>query len=237
MSAILDIILVLIIGLSIFFAARNGFIKTLLNFSSVIVAIIVVALFSSGFEAKLLESSAAKSVRNAIDTRLAEIVSSKTDDYDPNEVKEQNKFSELLEIVGIDGEEFTRDWESWTDLRTDELRDKLVNYVADPLMKGIAALISFVVLFFGTIIALKIITFVLDKIFALPVLHAANTLLGGVLGVFLAWLRASTFVYIVNLLLPYLQAKDITLLAKIDPAKTVVFQWFENIDIISKLFG
>lgn len=237
MSAILDIIIILIVGLSIFFAAKNGFIKTLISFSSIIVAIIVVALFTSKLEAKLLDSSAAKAVRNSVNERLAAIVSSKADDYDPNEVKEESKFDELLEIVGIDSKEFNETWESWKSLKTDDLRDKLVNYVAEPLMKGIAILISFIILFFGTIIALKLVSFILDKIFALPVLKTANSLLGCLLGVVLAWIRTSAFVYIVNLLLPYLQAKNISLISKIDPAKTIVFKWFAEVDIISKLFG
>lgn len=238
MSAILDIVVVLIIGLSIFFAMKNGFIKTLVSFSCVIVAIIVVALFTSDLKAKLLDSSAARSVRNAVNEKLASIVSAKADDeYDPEEVvSEKSKFDELLDIVGIDSDEFEKTWNEWKTSKSDDLRDKLVNFIADPLMNGIATLISFIILFFGTIIVLKLAAFILDKIFALPVLKTANKLFGCLLGIALAWMRVSAFIYIVEKLLPYLQTKGIVLVSNIDPSKTIIFKWLENISLISLLF-
>jgi uncharacterized membrane protein required for colicin V production len=235
MSAVLDIIIAVIIGLSVFFGAKNGFVKTAINMGSVIIAVIVVALFAPKLQGVFLESSAADSVRAEINQRLADMVSSSDDNYNPDEVKKSSDFEKLLEIVGIDVEEFEKKWDTWKDNKTDELRDEMVNFISEPLIKAIAMLLSFIILFFGTIIALKLVAILLDKIMVLPVLKQANTLMGLLLGIAMAFIKVSVFVYVVNLLLPYFQAKDLSLLSKIDPANTILFKWFEKIDIISRI--
>ncbi|MDD4124765.1 MAG: CvpA family protein [Eubacteriales bacterium] len=235
MSAVLDIAIAVIIGLSVFFGARNGFVKTAISIGSVIIAIIVVVIFAPKLQGVFLESSAADSVREEINEKLANMVSSSDENYDPDEVKERSEFKKLLEIVGIDSDEFEAKWDSWKQNQTDELRDDMVNYISEPLVKAIAMLLAFIILFFGSIIVLKLVAILLDKICVLPVLKQANTLLGILLGVILALVKVSIFVYIVNLLLPYFQAKDLPLLSRIDPSSTILFRWFEKIDIISWL--
>ena len=67
MSAVLDIIIAVIIGLSVFFGAKNGFVKTAISMGSIIVAVIVVALFASKL---VFESTAADRRREGINQRL-----------------------------------------------------------------------------------------------------------------------------------------------------------------------
>ena len=59
--------------------------------------------------------------------------------------------------------------------------------------------------------------------------------LGIILGAVLALVKVSIFVFMIKLILPYLQAKDLPLLSRINPDSTILFKWFEKIDIISWL--
>ena len=235
MSAVLDIAIAVIIGLSVFFAAKNGFVKTAISIGSIIIAIIVVMIFAPKLQGVFLKSSTADSVRAEINERIADMVSSSDENYDPDEVKDKTEFKKLLEIVGIDSDEFEKKWDTWKQNQTDELRDDMVNYVSEPLVKAIAMLLAFMILFFGSLIVLKAVSMLLDKVCVLPVLKQANTLLGIILGCVLALVKVSIFVYVVNLLLPYFQAKDVALLSRIDPSSTILFKWFEKVDIISWL--
>lgn len=235
MSAVLDIAIVAILGLSVFFGAKNGFVKTAISIGSLIIAIIVVMIFAPKLQHVFLKSSAADSVRSEINERLADMVSSSGDTYDPDEVKKQSEFGKLLDTIGIDSDEFDEKWQNWKQNQTDDLRDDMVNFISEPLVKAIAMLLAFIVLFFGTIILLKVVAFLLDKVCVLPVLKQANTLLGILLGCVLALVKVSIFCYIVTLILPYLQARDVPVLSRIDPSSTILFKWFAKIDILSWL--
>ncbi|MFA6729554.1 MAG: CvpA family protein [Eubacteriales bacterium] len=236
MSAVLDIIIAIIIGLSVFFGAKNGFVKTAISIGSIVIAIVVVMAFAPKLQSVFLKCPAADTVRSEVNSRLAKMVSSTDDNYDPDEVKNQSEFTKLLNIIGIDGDEFDAKWQQWKQGKTEDLKDEMVNFISEPLVKAIAMILAFVVLFFGTIIALKLVAFVLDKVCVLPVLKQANTLLGILLGIALAVIKVSIFCYVVNLLLPYFQAKDIALVSKINTSSTILFKWFSKINVFSWIF-
>ena len=237
MSAVLDVCICAIMILTVVICAKRGFFKSLIKIGSVVLAVLAVVLFSAQLKAKLLETKTCSDVREKMNARLGEIVSSEADEYDPDDVKRSPKFAELLGVLGIRTEAFDRTWETWKNERTDEIREKLVNYVSEPLMDMLASILAFIILFFGTLIAVRLIGFLLDKIFVLPVLKQANTLLGLMLGVVMALVYACAFVYLVNLALPYLQARGVEQLSRISPDKTYVFKWFAEHDVIAALLG
>lgn len=237
MSAILDVSVLAIMALTVFICARRGFFKSLIKVGSLVIAIIFVVIFFSQLKSALLESKTCQNVRESMNARLAEMVDSEEDEYDPGEVKESPKFVELLKVLGVKTDSFERTWAQWRQERTEDLRDKLVDFVSKPLMDAIASVLAFIILFFGTMIAVRLLGFILDKIFVLPVLKQANTLLGVLLGVLLALVYVCAFVYIVNRTLPYLQARGSGFFMSIRPEKTLIFKWFSNHDIIAVLLG
>jgi Colicin V production protein. len=66
----------------------------------------------------------------------------------------------------------------------------------------LANIISFALIFAAAMLVLSIITWILDLIFKLPVLKAANTLLGLIFGVVcalvLAWLMGMVSIYLIG---------------------------------------
>ena len=237
MSTILDVCVCAIIALTVVICAKRGFFKSLIKIGSVIAAVIMVVAFFTPLKAKILSTNACADVREKMNARLAEIVSSEADQYDPDEVKDSPKFLQILDVLGIKTETFERTWNTWRSERTEEVRAKLVNYISEPLMNMLASVLAFLMLFIGTIIAVRLIGFILDKIFVLPVLKQANAILGFLLGCIIAVVYVSAFVYVVERALPYLQAQGYEQLMRIDPEKTYVFKWFAEHDLLKLILG
>ena len=97
MSTILDICVCAIIALTVIICAKRGFFKSLIKIGSVIAAIIMVMAFFTPLKARILSTNACADVREKMNARLAEIVSSETDSYDPDEVKDSPKFLQILD--------------------------------------------------------------------------------------------------------------------------------------------
>lgn len=239
MDAILDIIIVLIAFLTIYFAFRNGFVKTLLSASSFFIAIVITVLLLSPVKTAFMDTSLAEGVRDRIETEIDSILV-KNGFEDVEELiqpdTEANEFLNILDKVGIEKDQLQTEFNEWkTDAGVD-LKEKLIDFIAEPVVNAIVTVAAIVLLFFGSMILLKIVAYVLDKICKLPVLKTANKLLGLLLGILLALVRIYLFCIIVKLLLPYGQALDIEVLTKINPGNTLLFKLFYDINIFNLLF-
>lgn len=237
MSAILDILIVVIITLTIFFAAKNGFVKTLLSGTGFLIAVVIAFLCVGTVKQYFVESSLAKNAKESLNQTLAGFVESSTEGYDPTELIENPQFVTLINVFGIDEDEFMAKWEEWRTENTELVRDKLVEYVSEPIVDAVATVISFLVLLFGVWIILKILTYVLDKVFTLPVLKQANTFLGVILGIALAALRVYLFCAVVNFIIPFGTNLGWGFLTNIKPDDTLLFRWFCQNNIFAAFFG
>ena len=66
----------------------------------------------------------------------------------------------------------------------------LSELIAEPVARAISGVLAFLALFVGSVIVLKLLTWILDLIFQLPVLKTANSMLGFLFGVLSALLWA-----------------------------------------------
>ena len=202
MSAILDILIIVIIALSIFFAAKRGFIRTLLGGTSFLIAVAVALAFINPVRDYLGNSSVADKARASLSDTLAGFVSSDSESYDPKLLEDNSAFMNMISVFGIDTEEIREKWQEWRTENTEKLRVDLEEYVSKPVVHAVATVVAFLVLFLGSLLILKLALFLLDRFFRLPVLRQANTFLGVLLGVILSAVRVYLFVALVNLLLP-----------------------------------
>ncbi|MDL2286949.1 CvpA family protein [Eubacteriales bacterium OttesenSCG-928-G02] len=236
MSALLDIIIVVIIGLTIFFAVKNGFVKTVLSGASFLIAVIIAFSFVSPLKAAFMETKLAESVKETVNETLADMISEDKDDYDPNELKELPEFFEMLEIFGIDKAEMEKKWDSWRDSNTEKLRNDLVEYISEPIINVVVTIVAFLVLFLGSLILLKIVTYILDRVLMLPALKQANKLLGLVVGIVLALVKVYLFCAVINLLLPFGESMDWAFIKSIKVEDTILFNWFTDFNLFTAFF-
>ena len=212
MSAILDILIVVIIGVTILFAVKNGFVKTVLSAASFLIALVVAFLFVSPVRDAFLESGMAVKVRSAVDESITSFVTGAS--------------AELEEK-----------WNDWRTENTETLKNELVGYVSEPVLRAVATFTAFVLLYLGSVLVLRLAAYLLDKLTDLPILRQANKLLGLVAGVVLALLRVWLFCAVVQLLLPCADTLGLGIVSHIDPANTFLFKFFYENNFFSLFFA
>ncbi len=237
MSALLDIIIIVIIGVSVFLAAKRGFIKTLLGGASFILAIIISIAFLDPLKGSFVNSSMAESAKNSISDAVAGLVSSDSDSYDPALLENNAAFIKMMSVFGIDEEELSQKWDEWRHQNTESLRSSLEEYIAEPVVDAVATATAFIVLFAGTLILLKLVTFLLDRFAKLPVLKQANTFLGVILGVIMAVLYVYLFVAVVNILLPFGRELGWGIFQNVRTEDTLLFGWFADNNLFNLFLG
>lgn len=232
MTWTLDIIIVLIIGLTIFFAAKNGFIKTAISAVSFIIAIAITAAFASPFAEIIKETSVAQSIESATEEQITDIILDGSYEIDALLNGDSNEFNAFVAIAGIDRAELDS-WFSETVVDTETAESALAKRIAAPIIDTVAMLVAILVLYIGAQIVLAIIAFILDKVANLPVLHSCNKLLGIVLGVVLAFIRVCLFCFVVKILIENSAFLGNDIIESLQPEKTLLYKIFSNIDIFS----
>ena len=231
MSLLLDLLILLIAGLTIFFAARNGFVKTFLSAASTLIALLIVFLCTAPLAEALAQTSLADAVHTNTKSFLDDLVEEQgaSDSYALASDRESALYP-LLESVGIDGERFYR-WvgEQESSLK-EQFHEKLVTYIADRVTPLLLRALSVAILFFGSFLVLKVAGFLLTGVIErLPFVRGANHLLGLVLGVLLALIRVFLFCAVVKVLLDTASLAGWTALTGLDPEKTLLFRLLGHI--------
>lgn len=231
MSAILDILIVVIIGVTIGFAVKNGFVKTVLSAASFLIALVVAFLFVAPVRDAFLESGMAVKVRTAVDESITSFVT------DTSESRRNCRIPDKLEFIGIDKDELQTKWNNWRSGNTEALKNELVGYVSEPVLRAVATFTAFILLYLGSVLVLRLAAYLLDKLTDLPILRQANKLLGLAAGVVLALLRVWLFCAVVRLLLPCADTLGLDFVSRIDPSATFLFKFFYENNFFNFFFA
>lgn len=232
MSWFLDIAIALIFGITVFFAAKNGFVKTLISAVSFIVAIIITASFCNPLAEYLKTTPIAETIENATEEKITEFILDGAVGTDALVKGESEEFNALLTVAGIDKAELFK-WYTEAIVDTENAESALAKKVAAPIIDIIATAVSIVLLFVGTQILLSILSKVLNLIAKLPVLRSCNTLLGVILGIVLALFRIFLFCFVMRSLIDNADFLGNDFISALNPDNTIIFGKLYNIDIFS----
>lgn len=231
MSAILDILIVVIIGVTIGFAVKNGFVKTVLSAASFLIALAVAFLFVAPVRDAFLESGMAVKVRTAVDESITSFVTDTSE-----EQAELPEFLTKLEFIGIDKDELQTKWNDWRSGNTETLKNELVGYVSEPVLRAVATFTAFILLYLGSVLVLRLAAYLLDKLTDLPILRQANKLLGLAAGVVLA-LRALGFSRGGAASAARADTLGLDFVSRIDPSATFLFKFFYENNFFNFFFA
>lgn len=234
MNWTLDIIVILIIGLTVFFAAKNGFVKTAISAVSLILAIIITSIFAQPVADFLAETAVADSIETATEEKITNLLLDGSVGINDILDGENEEFNMLTTLAGIDTQELKL-WYNQNVVDKSNAESMLAEKLSGPVIELIAMLIAIIILFFGSQIVLSVLSFLLDKIARLPILRSCNKLLGVILGVILALARVCLFCFVVEILIENSAFLGSDFLASLDPEKTAVYKIFKDIDIFSFL--
>lgn len=184
MFLVIDIILVAVFALTVFLAAKKGFIKTLLDFAAIIMAFVLAFALSTPI--------AQAAYDGFVEEIIIDAVSSQIDENDFNAVIAADEvvevFDELPDVVidladaiGVDFDEILESIDFDKIEPTDSVK-RLVRKVAEPLAVRIMSGVLFIILAVIFIVILKVAVILIGKVAKLPVIGQADKLLGAVFG-------------------------------------------------------
>lgn len=230
MNWILDIAVLAIIVLTIVFAVKKGFIKTLINSVSFLLALLVTICFAGRLADVLKNTAIAKGIENSTETVLQNIV----DDSMITTAKlfdgTNEKLNSLLKTAGLTNSDILKGRAPESVSIADASKT-----IAKPVTDVIALVLAVIILFLGTKLLLSLVSWLLTKIMKLPVLKKLNKSLGFILGVILAVVRVCLFCFIVTAITNNSDFLGIKFLQSIDPSKTLIYKYFAQIDLFGFL--
>lgn len=226
MGYIMDIILVSLMVLCVVSATKKGFIKTVMGTVSLLLALILTFAFYEPVKDKILESEMTNGLKATIIEKLENIEVDSEGNFDIESLMENKptEFIELLENFGIDYNELSLQYEGWLSDSSTNIREKLIQTIINPIIDFLASGVTLFALFLVCFFAIKLATFLLDKVFTLPILKQANKALGFVAGAINGLVVVYVVSAIVILLIPFLKTKGID----IDPETSFVFKYFSD---------
>ena len=227
MNAVLDII---IVGLIIFCVAlgyRNGFVKTVMNFLSFIIAFFMAKTFSPPLSefmySKWIEPNFADKAAAQIEKTLGSgNLTNLVNDTSPSP---PNEFVKMIEGYGFK----LPDVKGWINdaigKGADSVND-VSSKLAQDVAKGISDFLAFVIILAISLILLKMATMLLNKAFKLPGLNILNRTGGILLGLLYGIVLSYLFVLLAYYVLPYLAANTAISSVPAVVNDTIFFKWF-----------
>ena len=234
MSWILDLLTVAVIGVTVFLAVKNGFVKTIISASSFVICIIVTLIFMSPLSQAIQQTDIAESIKQKTQENIAEYISEENLSG-VNDLIEgaSESFNSLLALTGIGGDEL-ESWYSENKSGTEEsVTERLAEKISAPIIKIVSTGIAIIILYLGTKLILVIISFILGQFTKLPVLHSCDKLLGVILGVVLAVIKVCLIGSVLKLILDNSLFLSSDFLRSLDPSNTLIFRLFYDFDIFS----
>ncbi len=191
MGIFLDVLVILVFGLSVFLGWKNGLIKSLTGLISFAVAIAVASWLSTPVANWVFDSAVAPAITASIVDAQDEATQSAIQSADEMLAELPDGVRTLLTSVGIDIDETLADQIQADSVGT--LAERLVSDVFKPMIISAFRVVAMLLLFVVTSLIMSVIMWVVDKAFKLPMLREANRVLGvipgainGVLGMMLA---------------------------------------------------
>ncbi len=244
MSILLDVIIIAIFALTVFFAYKNGFVKTAVSAISFILAIAITAAFASPLANYIKNTEMAGEIKVAVTDAITGSLpeqSESAENIDRAKIEEYldshpEIFDKLPDFVGFDKETLLEWYDEATaggeDLQN-SIKENLAAKSAEKIVDIVSTILAVILLFIAAQIILAVAAFILNRVVSLPVLRTANKGLGVALGIVLAILRISLFCFVMNLLIGNAEYINSDFINGLQAENTLFFKMFSNIDIFS----
>ncbi|MCL2098829.1 MAG: CvpA family protein [Oscillospiraceae bacterium] len=230
MSALFDIIIVIIIIFCTAFGYKNGFIRTIMNFLSFLAAFFMARTFAPYFSDYLYASHIKPGFVSAASEQLEKFLTQNIDlkDLADNAAPPDN-FISMLRGYGFD----LPDVQAWLREAGTNTAENIKEFVAsnlvEPLAKQFSYFLAFIIILAAALILLKIAVNIIDSLVKLPGLNFMNKTGGIMLGLVYGIAVCYIFVFLASHFMPYLAANRV-IDSWIDTKDgTIFFKWlYEN---------
>jgi len=237
MSALFDIIIVVIIIFCVAFGYRNGFVRTIMNFLSFIIAFFTARQFAPQLADYLYTSHIKPNFASGASNQIESFLSPNVDlNALANNANPPENFINMLRGYGFGLQDFQR-WLGEAGSRGAEgAREFIAANLAAPVARQFSYFLAFVLILAAVLILLKIAVNIIDSLASLPGLNFMNKSGGILLGLVYGIAVSYIFVFLATFFMPYLEANNVVGSWMEIRNGTVFFRWlYENSPIESIL--
>ncbi len=183
MSAIVDIILLIVIFVMILAGIKNGFVRCVLSIVAFTLAFAAAVFLSEPAAQTVYDNFAKEPIESAIAERITDTGTAQTAADSTQAVIDSlpEAVVSAASSLGIDVSQLAEQVGS-INLNTSDMAAELTDKVARPIALAVLKVLAFAVIFLILNLVLQIAVSVISRLFDLPVLKTFNRTLGGVLG-------------------------------------------------------
>ncbi len=236
MNLIIDLIILLCAAAAIYLGISRGFVRSVMHFASLILAVVAVFIFTNPVAAWLNNSFIKSGVSEIIEESLSDLI------FDgENSFRVADIFSEspkaLQDILDRFEVEFDVIEGYYNDnvassVNEGEAINAISEKIAHPTSAAISKVLATIIVFIAALVLLRIFTFILDRICQLPVLRRLNKFLGLLFGIASAVI---TVLVIANIAVGLIEAFDSinnTVFNKDIIDRSIVLKFLKNNNLI-----
>lgn len=187
MSLVFDVIILAVCVVSIVLGAKRGFIKSVMGICTLVAALCLSYAFTPTVSEYIHNTDAMGNISESIGDTIKSL--SRTDEggYDLEKMFSDmpDAFRQILERYNADDSVLAETLPPET-AASESAVDTLASAIAEPVAHAISNVAAFLLIFIASVAVLKLLTWLLDLLFQLPVLKTANTMLGLLIGVVIA---------------------------------------------------
>lgn len=182
MEFIIDIILALILATCLIIGWKKGFVKSLMDLASNLIAFIVARVVSVQAAPTIYSQYFETKARDTLVRELASAGSSASAQVQSALDSIPEALNGFFDLIGTDKESLVDLLSQNLDQAGSETLDVLMTNVVSPVFTAVIKLVVFVAVFAVAVLVLKLLTLLLDKLTELPAIKQANELFGLLFG-------------------------------------------------------
>ena len=204
MSLFIDIIIILAAIAAVYSGIVKGFVKSVMGFVSLLLAIAAAFVFYPTVGGIFEEKFVSGWVSGIVETSLSDLIGTGGQQLELSKIlaDRPEALTEVASRFGIDLDELDKYYAGLSSGSDSEAINSLAEHIASPTAHAVSCVLAAIAVFLAALIALKLITFILDMICRLPVLSTLNKLLGLIFGVgsaaVMAWIIANMSVGLIR---------------------------------------
>ena len=210
MSVFFDLVILVVVGISIFNGWRLGLVKSVMGFASGILAFFAAVFFTPFLGSFICNNYVMPPISNEVNSAMSSLlnVSYGEEAYSTEKLFAEmpETLSNMLDRFNIDKDEFVEKFSSKLPTTSDMVKE-MSDAIAEPVAKTVSMVTAFILIFVVAVIILKIVTIVIGIVVELPALKQLNEVFGLVFGVlaalFYAIVLSNAFVYLSDALSVY----------------------------------
>lgn len=186
MSLVIDLIIIICAVFAIYLGIVKGFVRSVMQFLSIILAIIAVMILTNPVAGWLSDAFVSDKVTAVTEDSLEGIVGKTEEIFDLDRLLGDSLeiLTDITDRFGVELDSVIDNAEgSLTKLTEKEALGELSRQIAEPTADAISTVLAAILVFIVSLLALALVTYILDLVCRLPVLKKLNTVLGFLFGV------------------------------------------------------